>query len=100
MSGPAEIERAILQVEGVREAAVVGKPDRMRGEVPVAFVVMAGEHDTAAITSAIHRRCEAALADFKQPREIRFLDDMPRAGGIAKISKPDLRRRIEAEQED
>lgn len=98
--GPAEIERVVLQVEGVREVAVVGKPDRMRGEVPVAFVVAAGERDTVAITSAIHRRCEAALADFKQPREIRFLDDMPRAGGIAKISKPDLRRRIAAEQKD
>ena len=93
---PAEIERAILQIEGVREVAVVGKPDPMRGEVPVAFVVPADSQRTSQLSSAIDAHCRAALADFKRPRDIRFLDDMPRAGGVAKISKPALRRRIEA----
>ena len=91
----AELERIILQVEGVREAAVVGKADPMRGQVPVAFVVAADGHDPAALTAAVDRRCAAALADFKLPRQIRILADMPRTGGAAKISKPALRRRVE-----
>ena len=94
---PAELERVIGQIDGVAEVAVVGKADAMRDEVPVAFVVPEDASDPAALTSAIERRCRAALADFKQPREIRFLDDMPRTGGIAKVSKPDLRRMIETE---
>ena len=106
---PAELERVIAQVAGVAEVAVVGKADALRDEVPVAFVVPEGlseagseagsedAPDLAALTSAIEQRCQAALADFKQPREIRFLDDLPRTGGIAKVSKPDLRRMIEAE---
>ncbi len=94
---PAELERVIGQVDGVAEAAVVGKADALRDEVPVAFVVADDDRDTAALAAAIERRCQEALADFKQPREIRFLDDLPRTGGIAKVSKPDLRRTIEAE---
>ena len=89
---PTEVERTILQVDGVREVAVVGKPDPMRGEVPVAFVVPADKQGTSVLTSAIEARCQNALADFKQPRDIRFLDAMPRTGGAAKISKPELRR--------
>ena len=104
---PAELERVIAQVDGVAEVAVVGKADALRDEVPVAFVVPEdgredgredgpeGAPDRAALTAAIERRCRAALADFKQPREIRFVDDMPRTGGIAKVSKPELRRRLE-----
>ena len=98
--GPAEVERAIMEVPGVREAAVVGRPDRMRDEVPVAFVVADGGQDTSALRAAIAVRCRAALADFKQPQDIRFLDDLPRTGGIAKVSKPDLRRMLEGEGPD
>ncbi len=95
----AELERVILQVDGVREVAVVGKADPMRGQVPVAFVVSTGAHETASLTSAIQERCAAALSDFKVPRQVRIIADMPRTGGAAKISKPELRRRIEDETE-
>ena len=98
--GPAEIERVVLEVEGVREVAVVGRPDRMRDEVPVAFVVADGGHDATGLKAAIAQRCRAALADFKQPRDIRFLDDLPRTGGIAKVSKPELRRLLEGKDAD
>ena len=91
----AEVERVILQVEGVSEVAVVGKADSMRGEVPVAYVV-ASDVAESEITAAILERCGQALADFKTPKEVRLIDDMPRTGGGAKISKPELRRWIEA----
>ena len=94
----AEVERVILQVDGVREAAVVGKVDTMRGQVPVAYVV-APDVEEGEITAAIQARCGQALADFKVPKDVRLIDDMPRTGGGAKISKPELRRWIENEVE-
>ena len=93
----AELERVILRVDGVREVAVVGKADPMRGQVPAAFVVPADMSETTALEAAINERCAAALSDFKLPRQIRFISRMPRTGGAAKISKPELRRRIESE---
>ena len=69
----------------------------MRGQVPVAFVVPTGGLDTGTLTSAIREGCAAALADFKVPRHIRIVEDMPRTGGAAKISKPELRRWVEGE---
>jgi len=88
-----EIEQVIAQVAGVREAAVVGKTHPMLDEVPVVFVIpQAGVarapeelHDT--IMSA----CRGALADFKVPREIRFVDEMPRST-LEKVSKAELRK--------
>jgi len=92
----AEVERVILQVDGVREVAVVGKEDPMRGQVPVAYVV-APDVGKDEMTAAILDRCSRALADFKVPKDVRLIDGMPRTGGGAKISKPELRRWIESE---
>ena len=94
----AEVERVILQVDGIHEVAVVARADPLRGQLPVAYVVAPGLSESA-ITSAILARCCTALADFKVPREIRLVDEMPRTGGGAKISKPTLRRWVEAEND-
>jgi carnitine-CoA ligase len=83
--GAPEIERVLLGVPGVREAAVVGRPDPMLGDVPVAFVV-ADDTKVAAIEAA----CAAALPPFKRPREIRVVDDLPRAT-LDKVAKAQLR---------
>ncbi len=68
----AEIERVIVAVAGVSEAAVVGKPHDFLAEVPVAFVLVEDNvADRAALVAAIDTACAANLADFKRPREIR-----------------------------
>lgn len=86
-----EIERVIAGIKGVREVAVVGKPDAMLDEVPVAFVVAeAGEDDLERLILA---ECGQKLADFKIPREVRFLDDMPRST-LEKIAKQKLRETL------
>jgi carnitine-CoA ligase len=88
--GAPEIERVLLTVPGVREAAVVGRPDEMRGEVPVAFVVAVGGAD---IVAAAHAACAAMLPPYKRPAEIRVVDDLPRST-LEKVAKGELRRRI------
>ncbi len=91
-----EIERVVLGVPGVREAAVVGRPHRMLDEVPVAFVTLNPGTDAAALPDAVIAACRARLADFKVPREVRIVEEMPRAT-LEKIAKAELRKRVRAE---
>jgi crotonobetaine/carnitine-CoA ligase len=86
--GAPEIERVLLTVPGVREAAVVGRPDEMRGEVPVAFVVASAD-----VTEAAHAACASMLPPYKRPVEIRVVDDLPRST-LDKVAKAELRRRV------
>ena len=72
----AEIERVILlTVPGVREAAVVGRPDDMRGEVPVAFVLADGRPGRTARRD--RRLLRRSLAAFKRPAEVRLVAELP-----------------------
>lgn len=94
-----EIERVIMMVPGVVEAAVVARKDRMLDEVPVAFVRApevppAGRAD---LIAAIDAACRQALAGFKQPREVRVVEELPRST-LEKIAKNELRRLLESEQ--
>lgn len=88
-----EIERVIMAVPGVSEVAVVAKADPMLDQVAVAFVIPAADQREriGELAERIRLKCTADLADFKRPREIRFLNDFPRST-IEKISKTELRR--------
>jgi fatty-acyl-CoA synthase len=73
---PAEIERVLLTHPAVAEAAVVGRPDPKWQEVPVAYVVpRAG---AAGDTEALKAHVATELARFKVPREVVFVDALPR----------------------
>ncbi|MBN8290995.1 AMP-binding protein [Rhodobacter sp. NTK016B] len=88
----AEIEAVIRRAAGVQDVAVVPRPDALRGEVPVAFVVADPDRPSAddALREAILAHCTAEMARFKVPREIRFLEALPRVG-FGKIAKGKLR---------
>ena len=90
-----EIEQVIAVVPGVREAAVVGKKHPMLDEVPVAFIIpQAGLSALPKdLQDKVMAACRAALADFKVPREIRFVDDMPRST-LEKVAKAELRKQL------
>ena len=80
---PREIEELLLEQPGVREAAVVGAADPVRGEVPVAYLVMAsGEIDEAALRA----RLATQLASFKLPRAYLRVDALPRTA-LGKVQK-------------
>ncbi len=79
---PREIEDVLLENTRVREAAVVGAPDELRGEVPIAYVVSDGEPDVGALEAA----CRAQLASFKVPRAFVRIDALPRTA-LGKVQK-------------
>jgi malonyl-CoA/methylmalonyl-CoA synthetase len=81
---PREIEEVLIEQPGVREAAVVGVPDELRGERPVAF--FAGDADPAALEAA----CRRQLASFKVPRSFLRVDSLPR-NALGKVEKGRLR---------
>ncbi|MGD9857274.1 MAG: class I adenylate-forming enzyme family protein [Planctomycetaceae bacterium] len=92
---PHEIEDVLLRHEDVAEAAVVGQPDQIWGEVPVAFVVPAG--GPAAIDAdALLERCRRTLPRYKLPKRIHILDALPRTES-GKIRRLELQRFSEEE---
>jgi acyl-CoA synthetase (AMP-forming)/AMP-acid ligase II len=83
-----EIERVLYEHDAVLEAAVVGRPDERWGEVPVAFVARRPGDDTTA--DALIEHCRTQLARFKVPKEITFVDALPR-NPSGKVLKRELR---------
>ena len=79
---PREIEEFLMEQAEIAEAAVVGVPDPVRGEAPVAYVVPRGEFDAAALEA----RCRANLASFKVPRMFFAVDRLPR-NALGKVQK-------------
>jgi crotonobetaine/carnitine-CoA ligase len=80
-----EVEATLAAHPQVLEAAVVGKPDEMRDEVPIAFVVA---RDPAAppTVESLREWCEERLSKPKRPREFTLLDELPRTS-VGKIRK-------------
>jgi carnitine-CoA ligase len=91
-----EIERVVSGVPGVLEVAVVGKPDDMLDEVPVAFVEAPGattDDAKALLSEQIIEQCGRQLADFKVPREVFVVQQIPRVT-LGKLDKKTLRLRL------
>ncbi len=88
---PAEIEQVLLSHEQVREAAVVAWPSKSKGEEVAAFVVV----ESAVAEEGLKAHCAETLARYKVPREIFFVDEMPR-NAMGKITKPALSKTLPA----
>jgi acyl-CoA synthetase (AMP-forming)/AMP-acid ligase II len=83
-----EIERVLYEHDAVLEAAVVGRPDERWGEVPVAFVAL--RPGAEATSDALIAHCQAQLARFKVPKEVAFVEALPR-NPSGKVLKRELR---------
>ena len=86
---PREIEEFLMEQPEIAEAAVVGEPDRVRGEVPVAYVVVRSAWDAGSLEA----RCREKLASFKIPRRFEPIDKLPR-NALGKVQKHLITRQI------
>jgi fatty-acyl-CoA synthase len=89
---PAEVERALTGVDGIREAAVIGVPDAHWGEMLVAYVVTETPLDERAVIAA----CRNRVAGFKVPKRVLALDALP-VNATGKVERGRLRERFTAE---
>ncbi len=77
--GPFEVESALLEHDSVLEAAVVGKPDALRGQIVKAYVVLqAGVKNSDGLKSELQQHCKSLVAAYKYPREIEFVSELPK----------------------
>lgn len=85
---PREIEEVLNTHPAVAASAVVGKHDDMRGEIPIAFVEL--NEDAAFDEASIRNHCRESLAQFKVPKEIHVLEQLPR-NPTGKIMRRELK---------
>jgi fatty-acyl-CoA synthase len=89
---PAEVERVLLEHPDVRDCGVIGRPDPRWDEVPVAYVIRRAGCVVEAENLKAHVLTQ--LARFKVPREIVFVDDLPRTA-LGKVQHFRLRQLAE-----
>jgi acyl-CoA synthetase (AMP-forming)/AMP-acid ligase II len=85
---PAEIEQVLARLDGVVESAAIGVPDERLGEVGKVYVVRRGGSDLTDAEVIAH--CKERLAGFKVPRQVAFVDGLPR-NLSGKVLKKELR---------
>ncbi|HVV99813.1 MAG TPA: AMP-binding protein [Planctomycetaceae bacterium] len=90
--GPFEVESALITHPAVAEAAVVGSPDPIRGEIVKAFVVLAAGHaPSEALARELQEHVKQTTAPYKYPREVEFVRELPKTTS-GKIRRVELRR--------
>jgi acetyl-CoA synthetase len=91
--GPFEVESALIEHPAVQEAAVVGTPDMIRGMIVKAFVVLApGIEPSDTLIRELQNHVKEVTAPYKYPREIEFIDALPKTIS-GKIRRKELRER-------
>jgi len=87
--GTAEVESALVSHPAVAEAAVVGRPDELKGQTPVAFVTLkVGQQPTAELAQALKAHVTKEIGAIARPDEIRF------AAGLPKTRSGKIMRRL------
>ena len=88
---PIEVENAIFDIDGVKEAAVVGVPDEVLGEAIKAFVVL--DEGAALTAQEIIAACRTRLENFMVPGEVVFMDALPTTA-TGKVRRKSLREPV------
>ena len=77
--GPGEIETVLNQYPAVLESAVIGKPDKLRGSIIKAFVVLKPQYqNNENMVNDIMQFVKNRLATYAYPKEIEFIDNLPK----------------------
>ena len=94
---PREIDEVLYQHADIAAAAVVGVPDALYGEEVAAVVVLKPGAKTSA--QEVIDYCKAHLADFKCPKRVHFVEDIPK-GPTGKLLKRELARMLSTDYTD
>lgn len=96
IAGP-EVETCLLMHPAVAECGVVGSPDRARGTIVKAYVVLRpGYMPGPVMTNALQEFVKREIAPYKYPRAIAYVHSLPRTG-TGKLQRHELRRRAEVD---
>jgi fatty-acyl-CoA synthase len=87
---PAEVERVLRELRGIRDCHIIGRPDGRWGMVPVAAVVA----DAGITREAVLQHFDGRLARFKHPRDVVFLAELPR-NAMGKVQLDELARIVQ-----
>ncbi|MFD1927131.1 acyl-CoA synthetase MbcS [Sporosarcina siberiensis] len=92
--GPFEVEDALVKHPAVRECAVIASPDKVRGNIVKAFVVLRdpAQKDNPGLIKELQDHVKQLTAPYKYPREIEFMDELPKTAS-GKIMRVELRKR-------
>jgi acetyl-CoA synthetase len=94
--GPSEIEDTLMRHPAVAQAAVVGAPDSVRGQVVMAFIVTAaGLAAGPDLEMELRDHVRTRLAAYQYPRIVEFVNELPMTSS-AKVNRAELRRRAAA----
>jgi acyl-CoA synthetase (AMP-forming)/AMP-acid ligase II len=93
---PSEVENVISAVPGVREVAVVGVPDPQWSEAVTAIV--SREPGATVSEEEIVEACRAAIAGYKKPRSVVFVDELPKTSS-GKVLRRELRSQFWQDQD-
>ncbi len=77
---PAEVESVMYQHHGIQEVAVIAAPDERRGETVKAVIVLRAEARATLGVEEIVAWCREHMAAYKVPRQVQFVDALPRSG--------------------
>lgn len=91
---PLEIEAVLSTHDAVLEAAVVGKPDPVLGEIVVACIVLAPAANRATVSAELAAHCRRSLSAPKVPAAFHTFDALPRNAG-GKVLRKQLARQVE-----
>src|SRR3990172_6444041 len=98
--GPEEIEDVLVTHAAVADAGVVGASDPVMGQKTKAFVQLkAGQQGSDTLKQELIEFCKGKVAIYKLPREVEFIDKMPRAPGPGGPGTGKLLRRVLRQQE-
>ncbi|MDF0726433.1 acyl--CoA ligase [Cytobacillus sp. S13-E01] len=98
--GPFEVEDALVKHPFIKECAVVGSPDEIRGSIVKAFVVLKDEVDQHSpdLVQNLQKHVKELTAPYKYPRKIEFVEELPKTTS-GKIRRIELRQReLEAQK--
>ncbi len=87
---PSEVEDLLLKHEAVKEVQVIGVPDRLKGEVVMAYIIV--QEGKSCSKEEIQSFCKARKANYKIPQYIQFVDSFP-ISAAGKVLKKELKER-------